>query len=228
MKVKKSKLIVLLVIALLVAAFFIFDLGRFLTLDYLKSQQRAFDLYYADHSLLTIGIYFFLYVAVTALSLPGAAIMTLAGGALFGFWTALIVVSFASSIGATLAFLVSRFLLRDWVQNKFGDKLTAINAGVEKEGAFYLFSLRLVPLFPFFVINLVMGLTPLRAGLFYLVSQVGMLPGTAVYVNAGTQLGRIESASGILSPGLLISFILLGLFPLIAKKVLDVIKAGRK
>jgi uncharacterized membrane protein YdjX (TVP38/TMEM64 family) len=228
MKVKKFKLIVLLVIALLVAAFFIFDLGRFLTLDYLKSQQRAFDLFYAEHGLLTIGIYFFLYVAVTALSLPGAAIMTLAGGALFGFWTALIVVSFASSIGATLAFLVSRFLLRDWVQNKFGDKLKTINAGVEREGAFYLLSLRLVPLFPFFVINLVMGLTPLRAGLFYLVSQIGMLPGTAVYVNAGTQLGRIESASGILSPALLISFILLGLFPLIAKKVLDVIKARRK
>ena len=228
MKVEKSKVVVLLLIALLVAAFFIFDLGRFLTLDYLKSQQRAFDIYYAEHSLLTIGIYFFLYIAVTALSLPGAAIMTLAGGALFGFWTALIVVSFASSIGATLAFLVSRFLLRDWVQNRFGDKLTAINAGVDREGSFYLFSLRLVPIFPFFVINLVMGLTPLRTGLFYLVSQVGMLPGTAVYVNAGTQLGQIESASGILSPGLLISFILLGLFPLIAKKTLEVIKARRK
>ena len=227
MTVKKSKWIVLLVFALLVAAFFIFDLGRFLTLDYLKSQQRAFDLYYYEHGLLTIGIYFCLYVAVTALSLPGAAIMTLAGGALFGFWTAVIVVSFASSIGATLAFLVSRFLLRDWVQDRFGDKLTAINAGVEREGAFYLFSLRLVPLFPFFVINLVMGLTPLRTGLFYLVSQVGMLPGTAVYVNAGTQLGRIESGSGILSPGLLISFVLLGLFPLIAKKVLDVVKARK-
>ena len=139
MKAKKSKLIVLLVIALLVAAFFIFDLGRFLTLDYLKSQQRAFDLFYAEHGLLTIGIYFFLYVAVTALSLPGAAIMTLAGGALFGFWTALIVVSFASSIGATLAFLVSRFLLRDWVQNKFGDKLKTINAGGRKRRCFLSF-----------------------------------------------------------------------------------------
>ncbi len=227
MPVKKSKWVVLLLIVLLVAAFFIFDLGQFLTLDYLKSSQRAFDLYYAEHGLLTIGIYFCLYVAVTALSLPGAAIMTLAGGALFGFWTAVIVVSFASSIGATLAFLVSRFLLRDWVQSKFGDKLAAINAGVDREGSFYLFSLRLVPLFPFFVINLVMGLTPLRTGLFYLVSQVGMLPGTAVYVNAGTQLGQIESASGILSPGLLISFILLGLFPLIAKKVLDVVKVRK-
>lgn len=228
MAVKKSKLIVILTIVLLVAAFFTFDLGRFLTIDYIKSQQQAFALYYAEHRLLTIGLYFFLYVAVTALSLPGAAIMTLAGGALFGFWTALFVVSFASSIGATLAFLVSRFLLRDWVQGRFGDKLTAVNAGVEREGAFYLFSLRLVPLFPFFVINLVMGLTPLRTGLFYLVSQIGMLPGTAVYVNAGTQLGQIESASGLLSPGLLASFILLGLFPLIAKKVLDVMKASRK
>jgi len=228
MYVKKSKWLLLLAITLLVAAFFTFDLGRFLTLDYLRSRQQAFDLFYAENRLLTIGIYFSLYIAVTALSLPGAAIMTLAGGALFGFWTALVVVSFASSIGATLAFLVSRFLLRDWVQGRFGDKLRAVNAGVEKEGAFYLFSLRLVPVFPFFIINLVMGLTPLKAGLFYLVSQVGMLPGTAVYVNAGTQLARIESVSGILSPGLLFSFILLGVFPLIAKKGLALIKARRK
>jgi uncharacterized membrane protein YdjX (TVP38/TMEM64 family) len=127
--------------------------------------------------------------------------MTLAGGALFGFWPALVVVSFASTIGATLAFWVSRFLLRDSVQARFGDRLRAVNAGIEKEGAFYLFSLRLVPIFPFFVINLVMGLTPMRTVTFCWVSQVGMLPGTAVYVNAGTQLGRIESLAGILAPG---------------------------
>jgi len=163
-------------------------------------------------------------VLVTALSLPGATVMTLAGGALFGFWPALLVVSFASTIGATLAMLVARFLLRDWVQGKFGDKLRAINAGIEKEGAFYLFSLRLVPIFPFFLINLAMGLTPLRAVLFYAVSQIGMLPGTAVYINAGTQLGQLESAGGILSPALLLSFTLLGLFPLIARKLLVIIK----
>ncbi len=224
---KKSKWFLLLAIACLIAAFFIFDVGRFLTLDHLRSQQQAFNHFYADNRLLTIGIYFILYVTVTALSLPGAAIMTLAGGALFGFWTALIVVSFASSLGATLAFLVSRFLLRDWVQGRFGDKLSAVNRGVETEGAFYLFSLRLVPIFPFFVINLVMGLTPLKTGLFYLVSQAGMLPGTAVYVNAGTQLGAIESVAGILSPGLLFSFILLGVFPLAAKKILQLIKSRR-
>lgn len=224
---RRSKIVLLLVIAGLVAAFFIFDLGQYLTLDYLKSKQQAFDAYYRENRLTTLLIYAAIYILVTALSLPGAAVMTLAGGALFGLWAALVVVSFASSIGATLAFLVSRFLLRDWVQGKFGDKLGAINAGVEKEGAFYLFSLRLVPIFPFFVINLVMGLTPLKATLFYLVSQVGMLPGTFVYVNAGTQLGQIEGLSGILSPGLLLSFALLGIFPLIAKKVLGVLQARK-
>ncbi len=153
--------------------------------------------------------------------------MTLAGGGLLGFWTALVTVSFASTIGATLAFLASRFLLRDWVQGRFGDKLKAINEGVEREGSFYLFTLRLVPLFPFFVINLVMGLTPMRAVAYYWVSQIGMLPGTAVYVNAGTQLGQIESAAGILSPGILISFVLLGIFPLIAKRIIDIVKSRK-
>jgi dihydrolipoamide dehydrogenase len=215
-------LIAIIIIA--IVAFFAFDLQRFLTLEYLKDRQQAFAGFYSANRLLTIALYFILYVAVTALSLPGAAVMTLAGGALLGFSTALVTVSFASSIGATLAFLVSRFLLRDWVQNKFGDKLKAINEGVEKEGAFYLFTLRLVPLFPFFVINLVLGLTPMRTLAYYWVSQLGMLPGTAVYVNAGTQLGQIKSAAGILSPGILISFVLLGIFPLIAKRVIEVVK----
>jgi uncharacterized membrane protein YdjX (TVP38/TMEM64 family) len=146
---------------------------------------------------------------------------------LFGLWTALIVVSFASSIGATLAFLASRFLLRDWVQKRFGDKLKAVNEGIEKDGVFYLFSLRLVPLFPFFMINLVMGLTPLKTRQYYIVSQLGMLAGTIVYVNAGTQLGQLESAGGILSPGLLISFVLLGVFPLFAKRLLAVFQARK-
>ena len=225
MKSRKTRIILLLFIILLVWVFFAFDLGQYLTLDYLKAKQRAFDAFYAEHRLATIAIYMLVYIAVTALSLPGATVMTLAGGAMFGLWVGLLTVSFASTIGASLAFLVSRFLLRDGVQGRFGDSLRAINAGIERDGAFYLFSLRLVPIFPFFVINLVMGLTPLRAVTFYWVSQVGMLPGTAVYVNAGTQLGQLESAAGILSPGLIFSFALLGIFPLVAKKVLAVIKA---
>lgn len=227
MKTQRGKLGLLALVAVLLAAFFVFDLGQYLTLDYLKGQQQAFNAYYLDHRLSTLLIYFLVYVLVTALSLPGAAVMTLAGGALFGLWTALIVVSFASSIGATLAFLVSRFLLRDWVQARFSGKLWAINRGVEKEGGFYLFSLRLVPIFPFFVINLVMGLTPIKTGLFYLVSQFGMLPGTFVYVNAGTQLGQLQSAGGILSPSLLISFALLGVFPLLAKRLLAWLQARK-
>ncbi len=224
---RTGKIIILAIIILLVASFFIFDLGQYLTLDYLKNQQQRFDIYYQNHQFSTLLSYFFIYILVTALSLPGATIMTLAGGALFGLWTALIVVSFASTIGATLAFLVSRFLLRDWVQNKFGDKLQAINEGIEKEGAFYLFSLRLVPLFPFFVINLVMGLTPLKTTTYYVVSQIGMLAGTFVFVNAGTRIGQLESASGILSPGLLLSFALLGVFPLVAKRLLAIFQAQK-
>jgi pyruvate/2-oxoglutarate dehydrogenase complex dihydrolipoamide dehydrogenase (E3) component/uncharacterized membrane protein YdjX (TVP38/TMEM64 family) len=222
-----KKLLVIAALAVLVGLFFAFDLQRYLTLAELKARQEAFHNYYGTHRALTLAAYFLLYVAVTALSLPGAAVMTLAGGALFGFWPALVVVSFASTLGATLAFLVSRFLLRDWVQARFGERLKTVNAGIEREGAFYLFSLRLVPLFPFFVINLVMGLTPMRPWTFYGVSQLGMLAGTAVYVNAGTQLGKIEHLSGILSPGLLISFVLLGLFPLLAKKGLDLAKARK-
>ncbi len=227
MKSRTTKIILILLIFALLIAFFAFDFGQYLTLEYLKSQQAAFNDYYQQNRFSTLLSYFVVYITVTALSLPGATVMTLAGGALFGLWTALIVVSFASSIGATLAFLVSRFLLRDWVQGKFGDKLKAINDGVEKEGAFYLFSLRLVPLFPFFVINLVMGLTPLKTSLFYLVSQVGMLAGTIVYVNAGTQIGQLESAGGILSPGLILSFALLGIFPLVAKKLLTIVQARK-
>ncbi|MCF6179871.1 MAG: FAD-dependent oxidoreductase, partial [Geopsychrobacter sp.] len=227
MKGFSIKNLLLLAIGGLIAAFFIFDLGQYLTLDYLKQQQSAFDQIYQQHQLAMLGTYALIYILVTALSLPGATIMTLAGGALFGLWTALLVVSFASSIGATLAFIVSRFLLRDWVQNRFGDKLESINRGVEREGAFYLFSLRLVPIFPFFIINLAMGLTPLKAGLFYLVSQIGMLPGTFVYVNAGTQIGQLESAAGILSPQIILSFALLGIFPLLAKKIIDMLKARK-
>jgi pyruvate/2-oxoglutarate dehydrogenase complex dihydrolipoamide dehydrogenase (E3) component/uncharacterized membrane protein YdjX (TVP38/TMEM64 family) len=223
----KKKLLLLAALAALLAGFFAFDLGRYFSLEFFKSQQAAIDAYYQAHPLRTLLIYFLIYVTVTALSLPGAAIMTLAGGALFGLLVGTVVISFASSIGATAAFLVSRFLLRDWVQARFGEKLKAVNEGVAREGGFYLFTLRLVPIFPFFVINLVMGLTPMPAGRFYWVSQLGMLAGTLVYVNAGTQLARIESAAGILSPGLLASFALLGLFPLAAKKIVDAAKARR-
>lgn len=227
MNQKTTRMAIVALIAIFIVSFFYFDLGRFFTLEYFKGQQQALQDYYTANPALTISIYMGIYIAVAALSLPGAAILTLAAGALFGNLAGLIMVSFASSIGATLAFLVSRFLLRDWVQKKFGDKLKAINAGVEKEGAFYLFTLRLVPVFPFFVINLAMGLTPIKTLAFYLVSQVGMLPGTFVYVNAGTQIGKLESLKGILSPELIFSFALLGIFPLVAKKIISIIKARK-
>ncbi len=223
----RARLIVLLLLVALIAAYFAFDLGRYLSLDYFKTQQAAIDAWYRAHPWQTALIYFLVYVAVTGLSLPGAAIMTLAGGAIFGLVWGTLIVSFASSIGATLAFLASRFLFRDAIQRKFGDKLRVVNAGVEKEGAFYLFTLRLVPAFPFFLINLAMGLTPMRTRTFYWVSQLGMFLGTLVYVNAGIQLAKIDSLKGILSPGLLISFALLAVFPLAAKKVVDLIKARR-
>ncbi|MSQ59722.1 MAG: pyridine nucleotide-disulfide oxidoreductase [Betaproteobacteria bacterium] len=223
----KSKLAALVIIAALLAAFFAFDLGQYFNLAYFKSQQATLETYSAQHPLALASWFFVIYVAVTGLSLPGAAVMTLVAGAIFGVLWGTILVSFASSLGAALAFLASRFLLRHWVQSKFGKNLSAINTGVAKEGAFYLFTLRLVPLFPFFMINLVMGLTRMRTLTFYWVSQAGMLPGTIVYVNAGTQLAGIQSAAGILSPGLIASFIILGIFPLAAKKILDGIKARK-
>ena len=223
----KGRLILLLLIVAAIAAFFTFDLGRFLNLETLKTQQAAMDAFYRANPLLTIGAYFGIYVAVTGLSLPGALIMTLAGGAIFGLLWGFIIVSFASAIGATLAFMASRFLFRDAVQHRFGDHLRTINKGIETEGPFYLFALRLVPLFPFFIINLVMGLTPMKTRTFYWVSQVGMLAGTAVFINAGTQIARIESLDGILSPGLIGSFVLLAIFPIIAKKILAWVNSRR-
>lgn len=219
-----KKILTVLTMAALVALFFLFDLQRYLSLDEIKTHQEVFQQVYASNRMLSLIGYFALYVLVTALSLPGAVIMTLAGGALFGFLPALIVVSFASTIGATLAFLVSRFLLRDWVQHKFRERLQVLNAGIENEGGFYLFTLRLVPIFPFFVINLVMGLTPMRTSTFYWVSQLGMLAGTAVYVNAGTRLGQMQTVNGILSAELLLSFALLGVFPLLARKTVALMK----
>ena len=219
-----KRILLLLGLSSAIALFFAFDVHHLLRFEALQQGQADFAALHANSPWLTIGGFFALYVTVTALSLPGAAIMTIAAGTLFGLGTGLVLVSFASSIGATLAFLVSRYLLRDWVQQRFGDKLGAINRGIEREGAFYLFTLRLVPLFPFFLINLVLGLTPMRARTFYWVSQVGMLAGTAVYVNAGTQLANISSPGDILSPGLLLSFALLGIFPLLAKRIVEQVR----
>lgn len=221
------KPLLLTLLLLLVALFFIFDLGDWFTLESLKQQQAQIDSLRAESPWLIGGGFFVLYVLMAALSLPGAAIMTIAAGAFFGVWQGLVLVSFASSIGATLAFLVSRFLLREQVQQGFGDRLNAINRGIHKDGAFYLFTLRLVPVFPFFMINLLLGLTALSARTFYWVSQLGMLPGTLVYVNAGTQLAAINSLSGILSPALLASFALLGIFPLLARAGLRLVQRRR-
>ena len=223
----KSKMLLVLIIGALIAAYFVFDLGRFANLDYIKAQQATIAGYYQANPWQTAAVFFLIYVAATGLSLPGAALLTLVAGALFGLVNGVILVSFASTLGATLAFLAARFVLRDSIQAKFGDKLKSFNAGVEKEGAFYLFTLRLVPAFPFFLINVLMGLTPMRAWTFFWVSQVGMFLGTVVYVNAGMQLAEITSLKGILSPGLIGAFVLLGVFPIIAKKIIDRVKANK-
>ncbi len=222
-----SRWTLLAVIAALIAAFFIFDLQLYLTLETLKVQQAAIETYRSNHPGLAVAMYALIYIAVTGLSLPGATILTLAGGAVFGLLWGTLIVSFASTIGATLAFLSARFLFRDGVESRFGDRLNIINKGMDRDGALYLFTLRLVPVFPFFVINMVMGLTTLKTQTFYWVSQIGMLAGTVVYVNAGTQLGKLESLSGILSPGLIGSFALLGIFPLLANKVVEAIKENK-
>ena len=222
-----KKLLLLLIAAAGIGMFFHFNLHQLLTLEGLKGSMDQFNQYKAQSPLLVIGGFFLLYVVVTALSLPGAAILTLAAGALFGLVEGLLVASFASTIGATLAFLVSRYLLRDTIKKRFPERLAAIDKGVDKEGAFYLFTLRLVPVFPFFLINLLMGLTAIKSWTFYWVSQIGMLAGTFVFVNAGTQLAQIERLSGILSLDLILSFALLGVFPLIAKAILNVFKKRR-
>lgn len=222
-----KKIALLLSLALAVGLFFAFDLGQYLNLQTLKAQQQNIESFRAANPGVAILGYFVIYVLVTALSLPGATLLTLAGGAVFGLGWGLLIISFASTIGATLAFLIARYLLRDWVSQRFGQRLRTIDDGIAREGAFYLFTLRLVPLFPFFLINLLLGLTAMKARTFYWVSQVGMLAGTVVYVNAGTQLGRIESLAGIVSPALLGSFALLGVFPLLARKFIDRLRANK-
>lgn len=222
-----KKISLLVIILALIGGFFVFDLGQYLTLDQIQKHRGAITQLYLENQGLVLLGFFVIYVSVAALSLPGAALMTIAAGAFFGVIVGTIVVSFASSVGATLAFLISRFLLKESIEKKFASKLGPINEGLIKEGAFYLFSLRLVPIFPFFVVNLVMGVTQLPVFTFYWVSQVGMFVGTIVYVNAGTQISQLQSIDDILSFNLLVSFALLGLFPIVAKKSLQFLKKQR-
>ena len=224
---KKNRLVLLIVIAAAVAAYFIFDLGRFLSLQELKARQEALQALTHAQPLLVAGSFMLIYTVATALSFPGAAILTLAAGAIFGLWWGTLIVSFASGFGATLAFLSARFLLRDWVQQRFGGQLKSFNEGIAKDGALYLFTLRLVPVFPFFLINLLMGLTKMRVWTYYWVSQLGMFAGTVVFVNAGTELARINGLRGILSPGLIGAFVLLGVFPLVAKRAIGWFQARK-
>lgn len=222
-----KKFIIVVLVAAAGVAYFYFDLSRFLSLEYLQQQLGAIHEFYAGHTLVTISLFFLIYILVTALSIPGAAVMTIAAGAIFGLGAGIVIVSFASAIGATLAFTVARYLFRDAVQKRFAQQLNTINRGVEKDGAFYLFTLRLVPVFPFFLINLVMALTPLKTRTFYWVSQVGMLAGTAVYVNAGTQVAQLRSTGDILSPDLIGAFVLLGLLPWIGRAILAPIQRAK-
>ena len=222
-----KKAILVLVLLGAIVAYFVFDLGQILSLENFKASQSEIVAAKDANPILYIAGFFILYVAVTGLSIPGAAIMSLVAGALFGVLVGTIIVSFASTIGATLAFLSARFVLRDWVQGKFGERLRAIDEGLEKDGAFYLFTLRLIPVFPFFVINLLMGLTRIKTRTFFWVSQLGMLPATIVFVNAGTQISRIESTSGLLSPTLIASFVALAFFPWAAKAIVALVTRSR-
>jgi uncharacterized membrane protein YdjX (TVP38/TMEM64 family) len=221
---KPVKLLLMVALATALVMFFVLDLGRFFSLGYLQASQSHFATLYAESPWGVRAMFFALYVLMTSMSLPGAAVLTLAGGGVFGLGWGLLLVSFASSLGATVSFLVARFVLREGVQARFGERLTEVNQGVDRDGALYLFSLRLIPVVPFFVINLAMGLTTLRTWTFYWVSQLGMLAGTAVYVNAGTQLAALRSLKDVASPGILGAFVLLGVFPLIAKALMNSIQ----
>lgn len=223
----KKLVVVVMLVVVVAVAWQVFDLGRYLSFYYIQSQQAEWQALLERHPL-WVGVAFFaIYVLVTGLSIPGAAVMTLLAGSLFGVVLGTVLVSFASTLGATLAFLIARFIGRDFVQQRFGDQLQTINRGVEIEGGFYLFTLRLAPVFPFFLVNILMALTPIRLWSYVWISQVGMLAGTIVYVNAGTQLAQLNSTDGILSPALIVSFVLLGLLPLVAKKAVAFLRAKR-
>lgn len=223
-----KKYLLLIVLLAVIAAFFATGLHHELTLEGIKARRGEFQLFYTANPLLTLGIFGGIYVLTTALSLPGATVLTLSGAAFFGFWPALIVSSFASTLGATLAFLAARYLLKDWVEQRFSDKMAMINRGIEREGVLYLFALRLTVFVPFWLVNLTMGLTSLKASTFYFVSQLGMLAGTAVYTYAGTQLGEIASVRDILSVELIVAFTLLGIFPLLSKKAVRWLRARKR
>ena len=222
-----EKVIIVIFIIGLIVVFKVFNFGEYLTLSYIKDSQEKLMILYNEHPAAVIASYMIIYILTTSLSLPGAVVLTIAGGALFGLLVGTLVVSFASTIGATLACFVSRFLLRDWIQDKFADRIQKVNEGIEKEGAFYLFTMRLIPVFPFWMINILMGLTKIPLIKFYWISQVGMLPGTVVYINAGKEIAKIESLKGILSPSLLISFALIGIFPISVKKLIAFYKARK-
>ncbi|MEQ8955036.1 MAG: TVP38/TMEM64 family protein, partial [Gammaproteobacteria bacterium] len=223
----KARIALICLIAAAITSYFLFDLDRFLTLEYVQSRLGVIQQFKEENFALTSLIYFLVYVAAAGLSIPGAILLTLLGGAIFGLLWGTILVSFASSIGATLAFLASRVILRDWVQQRFGDYLGPVNRGIEKDGNFYLFSIRLVPVIPYFMVNLLMGLTPIGTGAFYIVSQVGMLPATAVYVNAGAALARIDNLAGLVSGQVILAFVLLGIFTLLARAALNWIKRNK-
>ncbi len=223
-----QKIILLTIIGGILISFHVFHLSHYLTFHYFKVSKNMFDLIYREHPFSIILGYMAIYILVISISLPGAAVMTIVAGTLFGFWKGTLIVSFASTIGSTLACFVSRFILRDWVKTKFEKMFSIINRGIEQEGAFYLFTLRLVPIFPLWLINLVAGLTDIPISTFYWVSQAGMLPGTMVYVNAGKELADIDSVSGIFTPGLLFSFALLGIFPVVVKKAISIYRKKRR
>ena len=222
-----KKILIVLTIVLILICVKAFNLQQYLTLDYLRESKETLTQLYDTHGAIILFSYLAIYVLVAALSIPGATIMTLAGGAIFGRILGTFAVSIASTTGATVACIIARYLLSDWVEKRFGDKLKTLNNGIEKEGAFYLFTLRLVPVFPFFLINLAMGLTKIRILTFFFISMIGMLPGTFVYVNAGTELAKLDSLKGILSPNLILAFVLLGVFPLILKKILDFVRKNK-
>jgi len=220
----KIKISIIAMIVVAICSYYYFNLGKFLSLEYVQSHLDFMKVYKQQHFEVFAAIFFLTYIMVAALSIPGALILTITSGALFGLFWGIIISSFASSIGATLAFLASRLILREWVQNKYRDYLVPINKGIEKEGAFYLFSIRMIPLFPFFVTNLLMGLTSISVSSFYLVSQIGMFLGTIVYVNAGTELSKVTSLSGLLSTPILLSFAFLGMLPLVTKYIVSFIR----
>ena len=220
-----KRIIAAVFIFLGIGSYFYFGLSKFFDLNFVKAQLESIQSFKNENFELSLLLYFVIYSLTVALSIPGAVILTLLGGAVYGVFWGTLVASFASSIGATLAFFVSRILLRDWVLGRFGKFFEAINKGIDREGVSYLFALRMVPLFPFFVVNLLMGLTNIRATSFYIVSQIGMLLGTVVYVNAGSELGKIQTIDDIFSLSLIISFFLLGIFPLLVKKIIMAIQA---